>query len=53
MTCKLWVCTFGKQSAELVQLCTGVAVAASEHSPGQFCVHNTDYYEKSAITKKK
>jgi hypothetical protein len=52
LTCKLWVCTFEKQSAESVQLRRGVAVAASKHSPGQFCVHNTDYYEKSAITKK-
>ena len=53
LMCNLWVCTFGKQSTELVRLCTGVALAASKHSPGQFCVHNTDYYKKSAITKKK
>jgi len=53
LTCNLWVWSFGKQSMELVRLCTGVVVAASEHSPGQFCVHNTEYYEKSAITRKK
>jgi len=53
LTCNLWVWSFGKQSAELMWLCTGVAVAASEHRPGQFCVHNKDYYEKSAITKKR
>jgi len=52
LTCNLWVWSFRKQPAELVQHCTGVAVAAREHSPGQFCVHNTEYYEKSAIIKK-